>query len=630
MSPSTLSAASDRSSEVRSLDCAYGDLIFYQNLPSNDLGGINSLYQSSYLAHRDTEFIRAYTGSNHHNHHTLYKFYTSAIAQCSWPELADLDNDRATWLVRFIRPHWDSGFTVARTMVALDPRWSLVGLLSFGDLGIVLQRKVTAREARDLHQGVFPSGLLKFGNPTTNFRAMAWLLPADEVGDDQQEQPQTRAEFSDRQEIDESSSETSRGVSRGLSSRSDNHSSYRVTEVQHHTSPTHSLPPLYQGPSDQRCFVPRTYTHLSTIGNDHGSTRDDIPSASENNIAIDIVNNADTIHSQSNSPSEEDEEVDILPSYHHASRRLARHQRLLAEDPLDIEDPAGALHPTEEEIEDLDHFEVPPTYHDRGEAAPDYLDSTDNDRARDEEGRGSESLQRDSVLPATHGIFLPAYEDVLIEILSAHRASEGDSELRSETALASIEPSASGPAPNNQLSSESPQNNTAPIEAHRAPAPSIPNLVPTPTPQTFWEIVEDNATWSTAPSPPRPTNTEHPIPTSTPSPPLNPIPTPSPTPHHPRPPLHRSFSSASTIAVSPFLEDEPREWTLLEAEEWLQSSLRPELPTPRWPYFRSTTGSAPPTVDADTDTRAEDLDLSSGAGEGAGSGWLRLTSPSGP
>ena len=507
MPPSTLSAASDRSSEIRILDCTYGDSIVYQNFPSNDLGGINSLYQSSYFAHRDTEFIRAYTDTNNQNRRILYRFYTSAIAQCSWPELVDIDNRRATWLVKFQQPNCDSGLTVARTMVALDPRWSLVGLLSFGDLGIVLQGNVTASEARNLQQGVFPSGLLKFGNPTSRFRGRSWLIE-DDVGDSQQEQP--RAEVNHTRAIDDSSSATSRGVSRGLSSRSNSDGSDRVTEAQHHTSPANPLPPFYQGPSDQRYMVSRISTHLSTNGNGHGSVSDNIPSPSENGTANDIANNADTMDSQSNGSSEEDEEIDVLPSYRQASRRLARHQRLLAEDPTDIVDPAGTLHSTEAEVEDLDHFEVPPTYHDRGEEAPGYNDATGNDRARDEEGvssRGPGSHQRDSVLPVIVGILLPAYADVTFENRSANRVPGGDSVAStrlSETAVALLDstPPPSGPESASNIQVSEGNLETAPSEGHRAPAiplSSIPNPVSIPQTQPSQETIEQNAAHNTAP-----------------------------------------------------------------------------------------------------------------------------------
>ena len=121
MSPSALSAASSRSSGIKTLDCTYGDLIVYQIFPSHDLSGINGLYQSSYLAQRDTEFTQAYTGTNDHNRHILYKLFTSAITQCHWPELVDINDGRATWLVKFLQSKWDSGLTVARTMAALDP-----------------------------------------------------------------------------------------------------------------------------------------------------------------------------------------------------------------------------------------------------------------------------------------------------------------------------------------------------------------------------------------------------------------------------------------------------------------------------------------------------------------------------
>ena len=81
---------------METLDCAYGGLIVYQNLPPDDLGGINSLYNSQYLAQRDTDFLRLYTPTDEHGNQMLYKVYRSAIQQRYWPELVDVRDTTAT------------------------------------------------------------------------------------------------------------------------------------------------------------------------------------------------------------------------------------------------------------------------------------------------------------------------------------------------------------------------------------------------------------------------------------------------------------------------------------------------------------------------------------------------------
>lgn len=326
--------------EMETLDCIYGGSIIYQYLPPDDLGGINGLYSSQYLAQRDTNFLRIFTATTHDGSEMLYKLYSSAIRQHYWPELVDVRDTTATWLVTCPGPHHDSALTVARTLVALDARWSIVGLLSFGDFGIVLKGRLTDAQVVSLERWEFPAGLLRIGNPTALFRGKASsnVGPSTELeGHSNSSNLATASAVAEARIINDSASEISRGVIEGPSLSNDNNN---IADSSSSTSwPQPQIPPF---------------------ADDGYATSDDDDSDS------------DTL--SSNFSSDEDEEQ--LPSYRHASRRLARERRLLAQDPSEVEDPAGAAISCRDVVGEGEEgdSDVPPTYHDRGEGAPDYVE----------------------------------------------------------------------------------------------------------------------------------------------------------------------------------------------------------------------------------------------------------------
>ena len=373
---------------METLDCTYGGLIVYQNIPSDDLGGINSLYSSQYLAQRDTDFLRLHTPPNVYGSETLYKVYRSAIQQRYWPELVDVRDTTATWLVTCPGPDHDNALTAARTIVALDARWSIVGLLSFGDFGIVLNGRLTDTQVIDLERWVFPAALLRIGNPTALFRerASSSVNQSTElvVPLNQSNLPSAPAVVEDRT-TNRSASETSRGVTEGPSSSDNNNNNddrYSTSWLQPQTSPSED-------------------------------DSDDITDDSD-----DITDDSDDSDSLlSSASSDEDEEP--LPSYRHASRRLARERRLLAQDPSEVEDPAGGAVPSRDVVAEEEDFEVPPTYHNRGEGAPDYIEVTGDDGGRDESHTDAQAPHSQGsptsylLLPVISEGVLPDYETMI-------------------------------------------------------------------------------------------------------------------------------------------------------------------------------------------------------------------------
>ncbi|KAG7006953.1 hypothetical protein G7Y79_00012g032890 [Physcia stellaris] len=367
---------------METLDCTYGGLIVYQNLPSDDLGGINSLYSSQYLAQRDTDFLRLHIPANIHGSEMLYKVYRSAIQQRYWPELVDVRDTTATWLVTCPGPDHDNALTAARIIVALDARWSIVGLLSFGDFGIVLKGRLTDAQVVDLERWVFPTALLRIGNPTALFRertSSSINQSTELVVPLNQSNLPSAPTVVEASTTNRSASATSRRVTEGpLPSNNNNdngHSYHPTTWLQPQTSPAED-------------------------------DSDDISDDSDDSDSL-----------SSSASSDEDEEP--LPSYRHASRRLARERRLLAQDPSEVEDPAEGAVPSSDVVAEEADFEVPPTYHNRGEGVPDYTEVTGNNGGRDESHTDAQAPHSQGSPPSylllpviSEGVF-PDYETMI-------------------------------------------------------------------------------------------------------------------------------------------------------------------------------------------------------------------------
>ena len=288
----------------------------------------------------------------------------------------------ATWLVTCPGPDHDNALTVARTIVALDARWSIVGLLSFGNFGIILKGRLTDTQVIDLEHCIFPAALLRIGNPTALFRerTSSSINQSTELAVplNQSNLPSAPAIVEDRT-TNRSTSETSRGITEGPSSSNNNnnngHSYYPTTWLQPQTSPAED-------------------------------DSDDISDESDD---------ADSLLSSASS----DEDEEPLPSYRHASRRLARERRLLAQDPSEVEDPAGGAVPPSDVVAEEADFEIPPTYHNRGEGVPDYTEVTGNNGGRDESHTDAQAPHSQGSPPSylllpviSEGVF-PDYETMI-------------------------------------------------------------------------------------------------------------------------------------------------------------------------------------------------------------------------
>ena len=269
--------------------------------------------------------------------------------------------------------------------------------MSFGDFGIVLKGRLPDSQVVDLERWVFPAALLRIGNPTAQFRERASSSVNQST---EPEVPLNQSNLSsapavaEARIINRSASETSRGVTEGPSSSNDNNNYNNDNcESGHPTS----------------WLQPRT-----------SPSEDDSDNISDDSDDPDSLLSSDS--------SDEDEEP--LPSYRHASRRLARERRLLAQDPSEVEDPAGGAVYSRDVVEEEEVFEVPPTYHNRGEGAPDYIEVTGSETptyievAGNDEGKDEAHIDAQAphiqgsppsylLLPVISEEVLPDYETII-------------------------------------------------------------------------------------------------------------------------------------------------------------------------------------------------------------------------
>ena len=362
------------------LDSTYNGRIEYLVLTSTHLEGLWRLYIDEENARRDSDIIEALRDSD-----DLYETYNHYAQQDARPELIDVRDSTATWLVPCQEQNLDNVLTVARIMVALDPRWSIVGIRRAHPFDVIVQGSLTETEMASLQQNVFPSALSRLGNPTRQFLEGTVTQTEEATQETTPSKSETVNNNVQNNNIEAPTTNLPFRPRRLPSPPTETHSSNPPTWQHQQTAAANMLLPARRPPNYRPAADPPLPSYEAAVE------------------AIHIENDRDNVAPGSiYDPDGSDDDEDILPSYRQASRRLARESRLLSTDPSEVEDPAGSgnVGVEDEDDEDGEDFVVPPSYQ-RGEDVPGYIESA---------GNGAGELHEHRPEIGSPGL-LPAYQE---------------------------------------------------------------------------------------------------------------------------------------------------------------------------------------------------------------------------